>query len=111
MEQAKRKGRQTSQAADLNSFRFSTRNIPPRRRRAVWNDTSISRPLSRRILSPAAMSKRGDPIEQFGERLRRGYVRPMAGVDLEVAPGRIRLRPLRKRAEYVVRADLGAVDV
>lgn len=53
----------SSAGVDLNSFRFSTRDLPPKRRLTMWNDAAASRPLPRRILSPPLASEEPFHVE------------------------------------------------
>ena len=54
---------------------------------------------------------RRDLLQQRHQRLRRGDVGRMAGVDLVIAPGRISFGHFRKLPKRVRRRDAGGVDV
>jgi AraC-like DNA-binding protein len=61
----------TSLGADFTTFRFSTRNIPPKQRLSRWNE-AFGRPLARRILAPPWSSEGHFHVDMAGYMLSHG---------------------------------------
>src|SRR4051794_806980 len=58
----------STSSPDMTSFRFSTRNLPPKQRLSRWNE-AFGRPLSRRLLSPPWASDGPFHVEMTGRAL------------------------------------------
>src|SRR3981189_2218418 len=65
----------------------------------------------RRWLDEQALNSGDNLLQQRHQRLRRGDVRRVAGIDRVITPARLAPGPLRKLAERIGGRDAGRVDV